>query len=300
MRSSELKIEAITAVAGNVPLSFTLPNALRMVEIANRTEIPVAGGASEALIRRLTVGASVHGSNGLGGVEFPAPRITPVKEQAADLICRIVRENPGQITIVGIGPLTNIALAFRQDPDVAKLARRVVLMGGSLSGGNATPAAEFNFYADPEAASIVFDSNVSITMIGLDVTEKVALTDEHIRRLESGKGKVGNAVARIAKTIIDRHMHDPLAICSLIIPEIFVFEDYHVEIETSGDITAGESVGWKRGPLSYSAPLQSVKLDERPTSVPFRANTRVATGIHPDKFFELFISRLTDDRASNG
>jgi purine nucleosidase len=202
MRSLELNILAITAVAGNVPLTLTLPNALRMVEIAGRTDIPVASGAASPLIRRLVTATYAHGENGLAGVDFPAPTLRPVKEPAADLICRIVRQNPGEITLVGLGPLTNVALALRQDPDAAKMIRRIVLMGGSLSGGNITPAAEFNFYVDPEAASIVFDSGIPITMVGLDVTQKVELTQDHIRELEAGHGQVSQAAAKIATRIM--------------------------------------------------------------------------------------------------
>jgi purine nucleosidase len=145
LRSPELKVEAITAVSGNVPLAFTLPNALRLVEIAGHPEVPVAGGAAFPLVRRLVTAAYVHGNNGLGGVEFPEAKIKPVAETASELIRRIVRANPGEITIAAVGPLTNIATVLKSDPGIAKLIKSFALMGGSLSGGNITPAAEFNF-----------------------------------------------------------------------------------------------------------------------------------------------------------
>ncbi len=306
MRSPELNIRAITAVAGNVPLSLTLPNALRMVEIAGRTDIPVASGAASPLIRRPVTATAAHGENGLAGVEFPAPTIQPVKEPAADLIARLVRENAGDITLVGLGPLTNVALALRQDPEIGGMIRKIVLMGGSLSGGNVTPAAEFNFYVDPEAASIVFDSGVPITMVGLDVTRKVELTEDHIRRLDAGKGQVSQAAAKIATKVMELyrregnqggpHLHDPLAMSSIIRPEILTFENYHVEIETAGDITAGESVGWKHGPLSQSAPLRATTPAQPGSREPFTINTSVATGVDPAQFFELLISRLTSQK----
>lgn len=310
MRSPELQIEAITPVAGNVPLSLTLPNALRMVEIAGREDIPVAAGASAPLIRRLVTASYAHGENGLGGAVFPVPHTQPVKEPAPSLICRIVRENPGEITIIGIGPLTNVAMALRQEPEMANKVRGIVLMGGSLSGGNVTPGAEFNFYVDPEAASLVFDSGIPITMVGLDVTRKVTLTENYVRSLEAGHGKVSQAAAKIARNIEDLYqkqrrasgqppisnggpnMHDPLAVSSLIRPDILTFEDYHIEIETSGDLTAGESVGWKHGPLWYSAPLDATHSGTQPANRPFAFNARVATGVDPKKFFDLLISRL--------
>ena len=181
MRSPELKIEGITPVAGNVPLELTLPNALRMVEIAGRTDIPVAAGAKAPLVRRLVTAAYVHGENGLGGAVFPEPKTKPIAEPAAEFIRRIVRKYPGEVTLIPIGPLTNIATALNLDPELAGMVRGIVLMGGSLSGGNITPAAEFNIYVDPEAARIVFQSGIPITMVGLDATRKTSLTEEHVR-----------------------------------------------------------------------------------------------------------------------
>lgn len=305
MRSPELKVEAVTAVAGNVPLDVTLPNALRLVEIAGRTDIPVGAGASSPLIRELVTAAYAHGNNGLAGVDFPAPTLKPVAEPAADLICRVVRQNAGNISVVGIGPLTNVALALRQDPGIIPMIRSIVLMGGSLSGGNVTPAAEFNFYVDPEAASIVFGAGIPIRMVGLDVTRKVHLTDAHIRSLQAGTGPVSKAAARIASAVMKMYrehgetggpnLHDPLAVSSLIHPDILTFEDYHIEIETSGQITAGESAGWKHAPLWRSAPLRSAPVSDSEPS--FKVNAKVATGVNSEKFFDLLISRLTGETA---
>jgi purine nucleosidase len=303
MRSKELKVMAVTAVAGNVPLSVTLPNALRLVEIADRADIPVASGASSPLIRRLVTASYAHGNNGLAGVDFPSAPLRPVKEPAADLICRMVRENANQICIIGIGPLTNIALALRQDPEIVPLVNSIVLMGGSLSGGNVTPAAEFNFYVDPEAASVVFTSGIPIRMVGLDVTRKVQLTEKHVAALRAGEGRVSEAAARIAEAVMSMHrragsergpnLHDPLAVSSLIRPDILSFEDYQIEIETSGSITAGESLGWKHAPVRHSAPMQNTGDLENAGDFSFRVNAKVATEVDSEKFFELLISRLT-------
>jgi inosine-uridine nucleoside N-ribohydrolase len=231
MRSPELQVEAITAVAGNVPLSLTLPNALRLVEIAGRSDIPVAAG-------------------------------------------------------------------------VASMIQSIVLMGGSLSGGNVTPAAEFNFYVDPEAASIVFGCGIPIRMVGLDVTRKVELTQRHIEKIQAGSGPVSAAAARIGESALKMqrgansaghmHLHDPLAVSCLINPNILTFEDYHVAIETSGTITAGESVGWKHAPLSFSAPLQTANAAP---AAPFVVNASVATDVDSEKFFELLTSRLSQEHA---
>jgi inosine-uridine nucleoside N-ribohydrolase len=144
MRSPELKIEAITPVAGNVPLSLTLPNALRMVEVAGRTDIPVAAGAKAPLARRLVTAEYAHGENGLGGAVFPAPITKPAAETAAEIIRRVVRSHPREVTLITIGPLTNVAAALLSDSELGGMVRGLVMMGGSLTGGNITPAAEFN------------------------------------------------------------------------------------------------------------------------------------------------------------
>src|SRR5215469_11111678 len=158
MRSPELKIEGITPVSGNVPLELTLPNALRMVEIADRTDIPVAAGAKLPLVRRLVTAEYAHGNNGLAGTIFPEPKLKPIAEPAAEFIRRIVRSHLGEVTLITIGPLTNVASALLGDENLAGLIKGVVMMGGSLSGGNITPSAEFNIYVDPEAARVVFQS----------------------------------------------------------------------------------------------------------------------------------------------
>ena len=303
LRSPELKVEAITAVSGNVPLAFTLPNALRLVEIAGHTEIPVAGGAAFPLVRRLVTAAYVHGNNGLGGVEFPEPKIKPAVETASELIRRIVRANPGEITIAAVGPLTNIATVLKADPGIAKLIKSLALMGGSLSGGNITPAAEFNFYVDPEAARVVFDSGVPVIMVGLDVTHKVLLHENHVRTLEAAQNPVSRAAAKIMRATLGRvaktndetvvAMHDPLTIASLIDPGVITLRDYYVQIETSGELTAGQSVGYSHGPVRRSPPLDTGDAAGAAPAEEYKPNCKVAVGVDPDKFFNLLIPRLT-------
>lgn len=303
LRSPELKVEAITPVSGNVPLEFTLPNALRLVEIAGRTDIPVAGGASVPLVRRLITAAYVHGENGLGGVDFPAPKLKPVSENASELISRLVRANPGKITIVAVGPLTNIATVLRADPEIAHMIPEIAIMGGSLSGGNITPAAEFNLYVDPEAARIVFDAGIPLTMVGLDVTEKVLLREEHVRMLERGQGAVSQAAGKIMRATLSRMragndatvvaMHDPLTIASLIDPKLLKLVDHYVEIETQGELTAGMTVGYKRGPVRGSAPYATAETAQPTGELPFRPNAKVAMEVDADRFFNLLIPRLT-------
>ena len=305
LRSPEIEIEAITAVCGNVPLSLTLPNALRLLEIAGRTDIPVAAGAATPLVRRLVTADFVHGDNGLGGVDFPEPKLKPVNETAVELIGRMVRKNPHQITVVAIGPLTNIATVLKSDPSIAPLIKGIVLMGGALGGGNITPAAEFNFYVDPEAARIVFDADIPLTMVGLDVTSKVLLGEDHIRQLEAAKNPVSQAAGKIMRATLERlrksrrdvtgyAMHDPLTVAHVIDPTILTLGDYYTQIETSGELTAGRSVGYANGPVRRSAPLDTGLGRVPATPEPeFRPNSKVAVEVDSSKFFQLLIPRLT-------
>lgn len=307
LRSPELKVEAITPVSGNVPLSMTLPNALRLVEIAGRTDIPVAAGASVPLMRNLVTAKYAHGNNGLGGVEFPEPKVKPVKETATEIICRIVRANPGEITIVAVGPLTNMATVLRSDPEIAKLIRAIVIMGGSITNGNVTPAAEFNLYVDPEAARIVFDAGVPLTMVGLNVTEQVLLNVDHVAQLEAAKNPVAQAAGKIMRATIGRikptgdrtvvAMHDPLTVAHLIDPAILTLKDYYVGIETSGEWSAGQTVAYAHGPVRKSPPMATAggaDASERAEGVgEFKPNTHVAVGVDADRFFRLLMSRLT-------
>ena len=304
LRSPELKVEAITPVAGNVPLDLTLPNALRLVEIAGRTDVPVAAGASHPLVRRLVTAGHVHGVNGLAGVEFPEPKIKPVRETAPELIRRIVRENPGEITIVAVGPLTNVALALRADPELAGMIPAIVIMGGSLSGGNITPAAEFNLYVDPEAARIVFDANIPLTMVGLDVTRKCLVNEQHIKQLEAANNPVSQAAGKIMRATYERMrhggevtdiaLHDALAVASLIDHDVITRKDYYVEVETVGEWTAGQTLGYDgHGPIRKSPPMETSAPEPPPAEIPFRPNAQVATGVDPDRFFHLLIPRLT-------
>jgi inosine-uridine nucleoside N-ribohydrolase len=306
LHSAELKVEAVTAVSGNVPLAFTLPNTLRMVEIAGRTDVPVSGGAATPLVRRLITASYVHGNNGLGGVEFPEAKLKPVSESAEQVIRRIVRSSPGEITIVGVSPLTNVAIALRADPELASQIKEIVVMGGSLTGGNVTPSAEFNFYVDPEAARIVFDSGVPLTMVGLNVTQKVLLGEAQLGVLEAAKTPASQAAAKILRATLNHMrqgrgmtaktmaMHDPLTVAHLIDPTILTLKDYYVQIETSGEFTAGESVAYEYAPARTSPPMNTGQAAPEIPQSELKPNCKVAVGVDADKFFRLLLPRLTE------
>ena len=321
MRSPELKIEAITPVAGNVPLDLTLPNALRMVEIAGRTDIPVAAGARSPLVRRLVTATYAHGENGLGGAVFPDPKTKPVATPAAEMIQQIVRRYPSEVTLITIGPLTNVATALNSDPDLASMVRALVMMGGSLSGGNITPAAEFNVYVDPEAARIIFQSGIPITMVGLDVTRKTSLTEEHVRTLEAARNPVSQAAAKIGRNAINRNrergflvgpnMHDSLAVAGFLDLAILKLQDYYVDVETTGELTAGETLGYspvagdlrRRPGMEREAAVADIPIrGSAPTLASTRTspvvrdkwlpNAKVAVEVDSARFFDLLIGRL--------
>ena len=302
LKSPELKVEALTPVAGNVPLDLTLPNALRLLEIAGRTDIPVAAGADKPLLRRLVTASYAHGENGLGGVVFPDPKIKPVSESAPELIRRVVRSAPSTINLIALGPLTNLALAFRADPELPKLIPNLTLMGGSLSGGNVSPSAEFNIYVDPEAASIVFRSGVPITMVGLDVTRKAMVGEKEIQALEAGTNPISRAAGQIVRAGMTRMrksnsaalgpaMHDSLAVATFIDPTIVTLQDYYVEVETAGEFTAGETVGYRRAPIRKSPPMENSPAAT--LGDVFRPNAKVATDVNVDRFLHMLIGRLT-------
>ena len=321
MRSPELKIEGITPVAGNVPLELGLPNALRMVEIAGRADIPVAAGAKVPLLRRLVTATYAHGENGLGGAVFPEPQLTPIAIPAAEFIREVVRKYPGEITLITIGPLTNIATALNADPTLGSQIKGLVMMGGSLSGGNITPAAEFNIYVDPEAARIVFQSGIPITMVGLDVTRKTSLTDDHVRALEAHDNPVSQAAAKIARNAINHNreqgflvgpnMHDSLAVAAFLDPTLLKLKDYYVDVETAGELTAGETLGYspnagdlRRRPEMEKAAAEHMAIrGSAPTLAgtktspvirdKFVPNARVGVDVDSARFFELLIGRLS-------
>jgi inosine-uridine nucleoside N-ribohydrolase len=321
MRSPELKIEGITPVAGNVPLDLTLPNALRMVEIAGRDDISVAAGAKGPMLRRLVSAAYAHGENGLGGAVFPEPRRKPIADTAEVFIRQIVRKYPGEVTLITLGPLTNIATAISTDNELPGMIKGIVMMGGSLSGGNITPAAEFNLYVDPEAARIVFQSGIPITMVGLDVTRHTSLTENHFKTLQAAQNPVSQAAAKIARNAIDHtrsqgflvgpNMHDSLAVAAFLDPTLLKWKDYYVDIETTGELTAGETVGYspsagdlrrtpemekqaaERMQIRGSAPTLASTRTAPVLRDKFVPNTKVAMEVDSAKFFDLLIGRLT-------
>ena len=248
----DLEVLAVTAVAGNVPLALTEKNARKIVELAGRSDIPVHAGCDRALQRDPVSATHVHGQTGLDGAELPEPRAPLADAHAVDVIIDLVRAQPGAVTLCPIGPLTNIASAIQRAPDIVAHIDQIVLMGGAIGEGNVTPAAEFNIFADPHAAAIVFESGARLIMLGLDVTHQVLATPARVRAIAEPDTAVSRAVVGLLEfyNIFDQTrrnrpgapMHDPCVIAYLLRPDLFAGRDCHVAIETAGEHTLGRTV----------------------------------------------------------
>jgi purine nucleosidase len=198
LNSPELDVRAITVVPGNVTAAMGLENALRMVSLANRCDIPVAAGAQHPLFQKLITAEFWHGKNGLANVELPPSKCKVDSRFGPDLIIQLVHAAPHEITLVPVGPLTNIALAVEKDPSIVPLVKEVILMGGSISGGNVNGAAEANIYNDPEAAQIVFQAGWPVTMVGLEVGDKALFTQKYLDQLGQTHGPVNDFIYAVA------------------------------------------------------------------------------------------------------
>lgn len=245
----ELEITAISAVAGNVELEKTYRNALRLNRLMG-TAYPVYQGAEKPWLRELETGYKYHGENGLGGVELPLPDSYPeTTEPAWDALYRKAVELGDRLEIIATGPLTNVGTALEKYPDLPKHLRRIVIMGGSATGGNRTPAAEYNIYADPHAAAAVFRCGVPIFMCGLDVTMQAVFTEEDLVRIGSKGTKAARLFCDALMTPLHAQeggdgvkLHDAVAVLFAARPELFTGREAGVFVETQGGITLGKTV----------------------------------------------------------
>ncbi|MCE9884050.1 pyrimidine-specific ribonucleoside hydrolase RihA [Obesumbacterium proteus] len=271
LASPELELKAVTTSAGNQTPEKTLRNALRILTLLQRSDIPVAGGAVKPLMRELIIADNVHGESGLDGPELPEPNFAPQQCNAVELIAKTLRESAEPMTIVATGPLTNIAILLTSHAELRPKIARIVIMGGAAGLGNWTPAAEFNIYVDPEAAEIVFQSGLPIVMAGLDVTHRAQIMSEDIERFR----QLGNPVAAVVADLLDFFMeyhkqekwgfqgaplHDPCTIAWLINPSMFTCVERWVGVETQGKYTQGMTVVDYYG-LTNNAPNTTVMMD---------------------------------------
>lgn len=282
--SPAIDLLAITTVAGNQTLEKCTLNARRVCTIGGITDVPIAAGAERPLVRAQRVAANIHGESGLDGPTWPEPTVGVADESAVELMHRVLTEHAEPVTLVPVGPLTNIAMLLRFFPAVREKIAEVVLMGGSTGRGNVTPYGEFNVVADPEAADIVFRSGLPITMVGLNVSHQALVTAEIEQRLRALRNPVADVSVDLmtffAKTYRAVHgmdappLHDPITVAHLIDPELLTCVEAPVTIETSGAHTAGATV---------------VDLHGVTEALP---NACVAVGIDADRFFGLVLEAL--------
>ncbi|MEJ2146361.1 MAG: nucleoside hydrolase [Acidobacteriota bacterium] len=301
LNSPELVVEAITVVPGNVVVEQGLTNALRILGLANRPDIPVAGGARRPLGGRLiTAGAGIHGPEGLGNSQLAAPRCAPDPRFAPDLIVELIRANPHEITLVGLGPLTNLALALSRDPTIGELVKEVILMGGSIAGGNVTAAAEFNIYVDPEAARAVFRAGWPLTMVGLEIGWSALFRSEHLERLQRTRGPQNDFAADILAFLLERSrrqgspgtpIYDATAMAAVIDPALIRTEHLHVDVELRGELTRGQTVVNRRNAVARAVRHGDQLIFEGTKTL--RPNIHVAVHIDAERFRALLIDRLS-------
>jgi inosine-uridine nucleoside N-ribohydrolase len=273
-----IELVGIGAVCGNVEIEKTARNTLDLVDFLG-CDVPVHVGASRPLARPLLTAVS-HGTTGLGDVMLPAARRGFAEGGVTELIDAAARRRPGALEILAVGPLTNIATALTERPELPSLVKRITIMGGAIRGGNMTLASEFNLYCDPEAARIVFESGCELTMVGLDVTLKPELPRHVFDNISAASGPQADVVARVLDFMMrrkdefgadDPNLHDVIALAAIVKPALFTFESYYVHLETGGEVTRGMTI----------ADFNNVS--KRPP------NARVAVDIDADGFWNWFV-----------
>ena len=280
----DIDLLAITTVAGNQSVDKTTLNALKVCSLANIRDVPVARGMDRPLVRPARHAANIHGESGMDGPNIPEPDIEPAPQHGVDLLIDLLMNSDGDITIVPTGPLTNIATAIRREPAILPRIKAISLMGGAIGVGNRMPAAEFNIWADPEAAAIVFDCGRPLTMSPLEVTHQALATGEVLDRLRAANRPVASFAADLLIFFGDTYrdvfgfsappVHDPCAVAAVIDPDILQAHTIRVEIETEGEWTSGRTVCDIYGVLGKEP------------------NVRVGYALDVPRFWEMLISTI--------
>lgn len=292
LASNKIQVEALTITHGNVEVDKCARNALVLLEIAGRQDIPVYKGVNTPLLRPAWHAKWIHGEDGFGDVDLPAPKSSLASNRAAEEIVRLAKESPGELTLLVLGPLTNIALAIGIEPRLKEWVKEIVLMGGAVrTAGNVTPVATFNIAVDPEAAYIVYHSGIHVVQVGLDVCNHVEETDSHLAKIEAAHSQVTDFLIKILQFRRDRaarlmeemsgsyrvpgmanmdvpdhvtgigvRLNDLPAAGYLVAPELFQGEKVYIEIETKGEFTAGVTVADFRN--QYEKPANATVLLE--------------------------------------
>jgi purine nucleosidase len=283
--SPELRVEGLTIVPGNSTLANNVRNALAILELAGRRDIPVAGGMPVPLVKSLLVAPETHGDNGLGYAVLPEPRLPAVLTHGVQFLIERILAKPEEITLVCLGPLTNLAMALRLEPRIIPALKEVIIMGGAINhGGNTTPSAEFNIYCDPHAAHVVFHAGLPITLVPLDVTYQALLTVADVERLLQTGSPIARFIADATRYYMEFHeahqhiqgcmINDPLALALAFAPGLVETQRLYVDVDISGGVSMGKTFAdfyeiWK-------AP----------------ANVDVALRVRARDFIELFLERM--------
>lgn len=284
--SPELTVEALTTVSGNVSLEKTSRNALQILEYMGEDDIPVSAGADRPLIRKQRDASEFHGKTGLGEAILPEPTLRLSARSAVQTIAESAQKLGKELTLVALGPLTNIATAIIVRPSIVDQISGLVIMGGAYNitpygMGNANAVAEFNVWHDPEAAKIVFDSGIPITAVGLDVTTdpKNRLTPERYREIQKTGSRKARLVCDLCGGSIRRYsrfsLHDPLAVAAVVDTELVETERHRVDVETKGELTLGMTVVDRRNHRKEEAP----------------ANVDICVAVDSERFLEMFMER---------
>ncbi|MBO9311683.1 MAG: nucleoside hydrolase [Chloroflexus sp.] len=253
LASPEVELLGLSIVHGNCTLAEAVANGLAILELGGGQHIPLFVGCDRPLLRPLTTAHETHGQRGLGYAQLPPADLQPAREHAVDFIIRTALSAPGEITLVAVGPLTNVALALRKEPRLAGALREIVMMGSALrADGNVTPRAEFNVYADPHAAHIVFSSGVPLVIMPWDITRLVRLHESEVDRLAQPGKPIGRFIAEATRFYIEFHrryfgydgcaINDPAALALVFLPDLATYADVYVAVETCSSLTMGFTV----------------------------------------------------------
>jgi purine nucleosidase len=300
LTSPELDVRAITVVPGNVTLDMGVDNALRMASLAKRCDIPISAGAHGPLFQKLVTAEMWHGKNGLANVQLPASNCKLDPRFGPDLIIQLVHASPHEITLVPVGPLTNIALAVKKDPSIVPLVKEVILMGGSITGGNVNAAAEANIYNDPEAAQVVFQAGWPLTMVGLEIGDRALFTRKYVDELGKMHGPINDFIHSVTEYLVGLSekfggpgtpMYDPSAVAVAIDPTLVKVQEMHVDVETRGEFTRGETVGNRHGYVERNVPHDDRLWIEGVDKV--APNARVCVDVDADRLLRLFVGRIS-------
>src|SRR5262245_35129521 len=285
LASPELSVEGLSIVHGNCSLEQATHNGLSILELACASHIPVAKGCELPLVQPSLLAPETHGNTGLGYAKLPEPQSKPIAQHAIDFLIERIMSNPGEITLVALGPLTNVALAIRQEPRLVHSIKELIIMGGAIRHeGNTTALAEFNTSVDPHAAHIVFHADIPTTLVPLDVTYQCILTAQDVERLQSIESPISTFIKDATKFYMEYHddyqgiegcvINDPLALALTFVPELCDYQELPVDVDISGGVSMGKTFA------------DFYNYGKKP------ANMKVALGVRPRDFIELFLDRM--------